>query len=492
MTSNLPPKITPVPAGTPSTEWASKTESLFQPNVVTPDPAMRATSKPEQHPITPTTNLNTPGHEFPGSYPREPEQELQQQSRDDGSEGPAAAASVVQAAKQYIPEPVERTVEYAGQTAAAYLPIPQGVKDSMASYWSNDKHSQPKGTQSLGQQLSTSLPSSELKGAQPHEHVGGVGSLPGTISESSVALLPDERAERDTQRPVRLKKDESQTRGDNEAKSAYPLGAAAVAAKPEPSNLSKDLSSQAQSSQYGTQIDPQQLDKLPTQQTDQCPAKLSDPKPVSVDHTPRHEVPEGQRSDDAETADVGGATIGAAQVRDQPLGKTTESKAAETAGAGGAVGAAGVENKARDNKEVPVHGQEAKVPQQPVDEESTKNQSVENRTGDVGKVTDNKGSDEHIKHTQNAGARTGGYDSDYHPAKLHPPRAAESTDQAAVQPDSPVSPASAPPASVTDNSKERRVSFLDKLRGEAKVIAGKMTGKENKVEEGKRIIHGEV
>jgi hypothetical protein len=97
----------------------------------------------------------------------------------------------------------------------------------------NDEHSQPKGTQpELDQQLSTSLPSSELKGAQPHEHVGGVGSLPGTISESSVALLPDERAERDTRRLANLKKDESQARGDSEAKSAY-LSGAAVAAKPE-------------------------------------------------------------------------------------------------------------------------------------------------------------------------------------------------------------------------------------------------------------------
>lgn len=99
----------------------------------------------------------------------------------------------------------------------------------------NEEDSQPKGIQSeLDQHLSTSLPSSELKGAQPHEHVGGVGSLPGTISESSVALLPDERAEKDAQRSVKLVKDESPTQGDDQAKSAaYPSGAAAVAAKPE-------------------------------------------------------------------------------------------------------------------------------------------------------------------------------------------------------------------------------------------------------------------
>ncbi|KAG2030309.1 hypothetical protein BDR03DRAFT_987169 [Suillus americanus] len=106
-----------------------------------------------------------------------------------------------------------------------------------------------------------------------------------------------------------------------------------------PSNLSKDLSSQTQSSQYGTQIDPQQLDESPAQQTDQYPAKLSDSKPVSVDHTPKKEVPEGQRSDGAETAGVSGAAIGAAQIRNQSLGKTMDSKPAKSAKAGGTVGA---------------------------------------------------------------------------------------------------------------------------------------------------------
>ncbi|KAG1790451.1 uncharacterized protein HD556DRAFT_1242409 [Suillus plorans] len=382
---------------------------------------MRTTPKPGQHPVATTTNLNTPGHEFPGSYPRELEQE---KSRGDGSEGPAAGASVVQTAKQYMPEPVGRTVDYASKTAAAYIPIPQGVKKTVASYW----YSQPKATQSeLDQHLSTSLPSSELKGAQPHEHVGGVGSLPGTISESSVALLPDERAEKDAQRPVKLAKDESQTQGDNQAKSAaYPSGAAAVAAKPEVSTTMfvSTLMSLPFLRDYGTQMEPQQLDKSPTQQTDQYPAKLSDPKSMSVDNTPKHEVLEEQRSLETETAGVGGTATGAAQIRDQPPSETTESQAAKTAVVGSA----------------------------------------------------------------------GGYDTDYHPAKLHPPpvQVGESTSQAKAQPDSPVSPASAPPASVADSSKEHRVSFLDKLRGEAKVIAGKMTGKEDKVEEGKRIMHGEV
>lgn len=133
------------------------------------------------------------------------------------------------------------------------------------------------------------------------------------------------------------------------------------------------------------------------------------------------------------------------------------------------------------------------MPQQPRDEELTNNIGVENRTGDVGKVTGDRRGDEDIKHTHKSGARTGGYDTgDYHPAKLHPLRAGDSTSQAEVQPDTPVSPASAPPTSVRESSKERRVSFLDKVRGEARIFAGKITGKEDKVEEGKRMVHGKV
>jgi hypothetical protein len=38
-----------------------------------------------------------------------------------------------------------------------------------------------------------SLPSTEKEGTHPGEHCGGVGPLPGSISETSVAKLPDER-----------------------------------------------------------------------------------------------------------------------------------------------------------------------------------------------------------------------------------------------------------------------------------------------------------
>ncbi|KIJ05849.1 hypothetical protein PAXINDRAFT_20919 [Paxillus involutus ATCC 200175] len=188
-----PPEIPSVPTGTPAQEWANTTESMLSSGSVKKAtdgdhpadqamgdvPAMTATS----------AKLATPELELPGSYPKELEKESELKPGSD-SKGQPIGASVVDAAKQYMPK-VERGVEYASQTAVAYLSIPQNIKDSVASYWSSEDDHQEE------RHISTSLPSTELKGAQPSEHTGGVGSLPGSISESSVALLPEEREERD-------------------------------------------------------------------------------------------------------------------------------------------------------------------------------------------------------------------------------------------------------------------------------------------------------
>lgn len=38
-----------------------------------------------------------------------------------------------------------------------------------------------------------SLPTNEIQGAQPHEHSGGAGALPGNSTEPAVAVVPDEK-----------------------------------------------------------------------------------------------------------------------------------------------------------------------------------------------------------------------------------------------------------------------------------------------------------
>lgn len=52
------------------------------------------------------------------------------------------------------------------------------------------RHHQP---QAAARPAVVSLPSQEKTGVQPYEHYDGVGPLPGTSSETSVAKLPDER-----------------------------------------------------------------------------------------------------------------------------------------------------------------------------------------------------------------------------------------------------------------------------------------------------------
>ena len=43
------------------------------------------------------------------------------------------------------------------------------------------------------------MPSTESQGQQPGEHIGGVGSLPGSKDEQGVAVLPEERATKVTE-----------------------------------------------------------------------------------------------------------------------------------------------------------------------------------------------------------------------------------------------------------------------------------------------------
>ncbi|OAX37474.1 hypothetical protein K503DRAFT_231903 [Rhizopogon vinicolor AM-OR11-026] len=237
---------------------------------------------------------------------------------------------------------------------------------------------------------------------------------------------------------------------------------------------SKSPLSQVQSSQ---ETDTQQVEKARTTKTDNPPAKVSEPE--SNTQKP-YEVPEEQRSRIAEAAGVGGTAVGAgsaatqsqeaqAQTRNQPRNET-----AGAGVAGGAIGANGLSKDDREHKQAKLTSQE------------TQQKTREETQSHTREVTDEEG----VKHTHNAGAGTG--DTDYRPAKMYPAHTGERADQGRAQPTSPVSPTSATTASANGSPKERRVSFLHKVRGEVKIIAGKVSGNEGKVEEGKRIIHGEL
>jgi len=89
-------------------------------------------------------------------------------------------------------------------------------------------------------------------------------------------------------------------------------------------------------------------------------------------------------------------------------------------------------------------------------------------------------------------------DTDYHPAKLHPPPAGAGVGESA-QSDSPHASSSSPseaqrasPTSASTTGSPKKVGFMTKVKGEAKIIAGKMSGNDSKVEQGKRVLHGQV
>ncbi|KAF9241297.1 hypothetical protein BU15DRAFT_31056, partial [Melanogaster broomeanus] len=166
---------------TPASERATTTESVLSSGSVKRVDSASPNQGKREVPVMSATNPTTPGPEFPGSYPKELDIQEPQASKEStsgsNSHSLPTGASVLHTAKQYMPKKVEQTVEYASQTAATYLPIPQTIKDSVDA----------------PQEHIISMPSTELTGAQPSEHSGGVGALPGNISETSLAVLPAER-----------------------------------------------------------------------------------------------------------------------------------------------------------------------------------------------------------------------------------------------------------------------------------------------------------
>ncbi|KAJ8487982.1 hypothetical protein ONZ45_g14132 [Pleurotus djamor] len=172
---------------TPAHEWAEGTTSALQSKLSEAHPASKGSalltnsgmlpnnshggaSRDSNIPplVSTASSASTPG--FPGAYPREDAGNVTDAMRE-------AAADIVDTAKQYLPaqEDVQHALEVAGTTAKQYLP------ESVGAYL-------PGGAQP------TSLPSTEVYGNMGKSS-SGAGALPGTLSETSVAKLPEERKE---------------------------------------------------------------------------------------------------------------------------------------------------------------------------------------------------------------------------------------------------------------------------------------------------------
>ncbi|KAF9645776.1 hypothetical protein BDM02DRAFT_3189402 [Thelephora ganbajun] len=166
MTSIVQPPVLNPSLGTPSNEWAEKTASSFDPSSQGMPKNTTSGQATGQSPGV------TPGSELPGAFPS--------RGQGESSDTTNITETIVDTAKYYLPAGVVNTVEtiLGGNDSTRTTEPDKEVRASEHDIYHK-----------------TSLPSQELRGALPHEHVGGVGSLPGASIEKSVALLPDEQAE---------------------------------------------------------------------------------------------------------------------------------------------------------------------------------------------------------------------------------------------------------------------------------------------------------
>ncbi|RPD72688.1 hypothetical protein L226DRAFT_511379 [Lentinus tigrinus ALCF2SS1-7] len=207
--SGIPPHLDTSP-GTPSQEWArSTTTAAFA--RTEPAPALAPGAiPPDANTAQPPSSL-APGsvpprtggvsissannaqkgafdpelaHGVPGAYPVTP-----------GDHDPTRQTSLQETAQTAAGQ-ASNFVSSAAQTAAQYLP--QGVVDTVSSIMPTSSATKTMNTARASEhdaEHTTSFPSSEVTGAGTAEHVGGVGSLPGFVNESSVPKLPQERTD---------------------------------------------------------------------------------------------------------------------------------------------------------------------------------------------------------------------------------------------------------------------------------------------------------
>ncbi|KAI0696198.1 hypothetical protein BC835DRAFT_889777 [Cytidiella melzeri] len=196
--SGIPPQLDVHP-GTPTGEWAVQTTSALQ-NEPT-EPANAVSMNPttaqlfEEKNMRPGTTaetslpsaVSTPGNEFPGAYPNS------QEARPVGAEITSAVTDTARSVAQSVTETAQVYVPAAAGMIGQYLP--KSMADKMSEYIPGMTN--PQGTVSASEHdiaHDRSMPSTELVGARAGEKVGGVGALPGSLADTSVVKLPDERS----------------------------------------------------------------------------------------------------------------------------------------------------------------------------------------------------------------------------------------------------------------------------------------------------------
>jgi len=310
-----------------------------------------------------------------------------------------------------------------------------------------------------GRQNETSLPSQDTTSTQPDEHVSGVGALPGSNSESGVAQLSLERnaGNSEISRTVEGGDDSTISKAKDAVSQIKPVAfniSPVGSSGQEISLPSQDLGQQPGEKTGG-------VGALPGGKEESGVAVLPDEKSAPADASAKH-VDSRYNSN-----------------------TTTGSQSTDIPGIPDAVDA-NIQSKElperpHDSSVYPdVHGPSAKddIPGVPPKAES------------VGKPPALPNHDNSAAEAPSGGARKSpGDEESYQASELHPVEAKYSHDDATEKKSttSDLRLESAPSA-----GSPRKVGFMDKVTGGSKVLFGKLGHNSEKVEEGRKILHGEA
>jgi len=270
------------------------------------------------------------------------------------------------------------------------------------------------------------LPSTEKEGVKPGEHYDGVGPLPGSISETSVAKLPDERFE-------------SAGEPDKFAQRAAAAGAGATLL---PSKEAKGIQPHEDHGGVGP---------LPGSDSETSVAKLPDKQGVTaVTPEERSGAADSEREgpvQDVPSAGLGIVNVGLSIEKNDPEDPTSVQKSAER------------DREEEDGKNVPA---ESKFKEEVAAEEKASRERKEERKTDA--------EERAAPREPQGGTKVG---------RLTPPECTGAPAQRRGR-----------SSSDSDASYHKKVSVMNKVKGEMKVLLGKASRNRDRVEEGEKLKHG--
>jgi len=273
------------------------------------------------------------------------------------------------------------------------------------------------------------LPSAEKEGVKPGEHYDGVGPLPGSISETSVAKLPDERLESAV--------DKSSQRF---------AAAAAAGATSLPSKETKGVQPREHFSGVGP---------LPGSNSETSVAKLPEERAAAAMSEERSGAAVDERPGPVQDAPSSGSlgirNVGLSIEKNDPEDPTSVQKAPER------------EREEADAKNV--SAAESKFKEDVAAKEKADRERKEDRRTDTSRSAEERAAPRE-PHWQGV-------------KKVTPPES----------PGAPVQRRGRS-SSDSDASYHKKVSVMNKVKGEMKVLLGKASRNRDKVEEGEKLKHG--